>query len=536
MVSQGGVWNANIYPGVRCDVPSDAYQTTFAPSTTWSANYARGAEIKSYWKSIAKRYQLERFTQLNHKVTSARWAEDKAKWVVTVESGGETRTEEADFLLTATGHFSEPRLPKYPGIEDFEGHLRHTSQWDANFDPSNKRVALIGNGASGLQVLPQLQKVVKHLDHYARNPTWIAGSFGGEKIPPSTSDERAPAPQDPEEYTRFRKVIENQSFNRFSLIFKGQKPNQAARAQYEKLMASRLGKDQEELLEAVVPSFSPNCRRLTPGPGYLEALTKPNVSYIQTRISHMTKDGIVTTDGSFRPVDAILCATGADISFSTAFPIFGPEDIALQRKNPSSTVNLQTRWRPPGFPDSYLSLAAPGYPNLFFLLGPNSTGPGGTLPHAVENSVTYISKVLRKCRTQGIRSIVPTTQATRDFRAYCESFFPRTVMSEDCSSWYNGGIPGGRIHGIWPGSGTHLNIVRREPRWEDFEYTYRNTQGNRFGYLGNGWSVKDVQANEASLQGDKKAEEAVDFSSYLRKEAVDGTIDLKSIHELWWDL
>lgn len=397
-------------------------------------------------------------------------------------------------------------------------------------------MALIGNGASGLQVLPQLQKVVGQLDHYARSPTWIAGSFGSEKIPPSTSDEREPAPQDPEEYTRFRKSIENKSFGRFSIIFKDQKPNQTARAEFEKLMASRLGDGHEKLVEAVTPSFSPNCRRLTPGPGYLEALTKPNVNYIQTPISHFTKNAIVTQDGTHRPVDAVLCATGADTTFSTAFPIYGPADLALQEQDPSSTVNLQSRWRPPGFPDSYLSVAAAGYPNLFFLLGPNSTGPGGTLPHSLENSVTYISKVLRKFRTQGIRTIAPTAEATRDFRAYCESFFPRTVMSENCSSWYNGGIPGGRIHGIWPGSGTHLNIVRREPRWEDFEYTYHNAQGNRFGYFGNGWSTKDVLASEAALRGDVEAEEQVDFSNYLKKEAVEGTLDLRGLHEDWWEL
>jgi len=134
--------------------------------------------------------------------------------------------------------------------------------------------------------------------------------------------------------------------------------------------------------------------------------------------------------------------------------------------------------------------------------------------------VTYISKILRKC----------------DFRAYCESFFPRTVMSENCSSWYNGGIRGGRIHGIWPGSGTHLNIVRREVRWEDWEYTYRNAQGNRFGYFGNGWSKKDVLEYEASLRGDHEAAEQVDFSPYLKKEAVEGTLDLRAYHEDWWEL
>ncbi|KPI40175.1 putative sterigmatocystin biosynthesis monooxygenase stcW [Cyphellophora attinorum] len=448
----GGVWNSNIYPGVRCDVPSDVYQTTFSPKTDWSANYGRGAEIKAYWKGLVAKYNLGNTIQLSHRVLEARWSEALAKWQIRVEHLGAVRVEEADFLITATGHFSDPRLPSYPGIETFQGHLRHTSNYDPAFDAAGKRVAVIGNGASGIQVLPQLQKVAKSLDHYARSPTWIAGSFGGEKIPPSTSDSRELAPQDAQGYTQFRKSIENKSFDRFSIIFKDQLPNKKARETFQGLMAARLGDKRDELLDAVTPSFSPNCRRLTPGPG----------------------------------------------------------------------------------------IATPGYPNLFFLLGPNSTGPGGTLPHSLENSVTYIAKVLRKVSSQRIRTIQPTEAATRDFRAYCESFFPRTVMSENCSSWYNGGINGGRIHGIWPGSGSHLNIVRRQVRWEDYEYTYLNRQGNRFGYFGNGWSVKDIQAAELATSKQETTgedgEREVDFSSYLKPEAVDGKLDLRDYHESWWDL
>jgi hypothetical protein len=223
--------------------------------------------------------------------------------------------------------------------------------------------------------------------------------------------------------------------------------------------------------------------------------------------------------GTHREVDAVICSTGHDVSFSTAFPVI------------ANGVNLQTAWRPggnPGFPDSYLSTAAPGFPNFLVFLGPNATGPAGTLCHSVENQVTYAAKVLRKASSQGIRSMAPSAAATRDFRAYCESFFPRTVMSEYCSSWYNGGIKGGRIHGIWPGSAGHVNAVRREPRWEDWEYTYLNPQGNRFAWLGNGWTLKDVAANSGENVG-------VDLTPWLQAEALGEGVDLKGYHENWWD-
>lgn len=496
-------------------MPADVYQSTFAPSLDWTTSYAEGAEIKAYWKRVAEKYDILKYITFNSLITLAEWSEERGKWKIHVTVDGVDKIDEADFLITATGHFSHPLLPNYPGIEEYEGHLRHSSNWDPEFDPAGKRIALIGNGASGLQILPPLQRLVKHLDHYARSKTWIAGSFGGEDL----SNVRPEEARDPEKFHEYRQQLETKSFSRFGGIIKGSDKNVVLRDSFRKLMAQRLG-DRSDLLDSILPDFSPSCRRLTPGPGYLEALAEENVSYISTKISRITRTGIETEDGIHREVDAIICSTGADISFSTAFPII------------AHGIDLQSAWRPggsPGFPDSYLSIAAPNFPNLFLLLGPNATGPGGTLPNAVENQITYVSKVLRKVKTQGIRTITPTQTATNDFRAYCESFFPRTVMSENCSSWFNGGIAGGRIHGIWPGSGTHANIVRRDPRWEDFQFTYKNGSGNRFAYFGNGYSVRD-----AEHERDEKAD--VNFTPYLRREAVRGEVDLRAYNELWFDV
>ncbi|KAF2815551.1 FAD dependent oxidoreductase [Mytilinidion resinicola] len=515
----GGVWNANIYPGVRCDVPAHAYQATFDANTDWSEAYAQGAEIKQYWKNIVAKYDVAKYIHLNTRVTGAEWSEEKGKWRVGVQSSSGDSIDEADFLITATGHFSDPILPTYPGMNEYKGHLRHSSNWDPNFDPKGKRIAVIGNGASGIQVLPPLQKVAAHIDHYARSKTWVAAPIGGEDLEQFVRDNIDQAKQSPEEYLAFRKALESRLFSRYGGFFEKSEKSAIARAAITKLMANRLG-DRNDLLDAIIPNFSPNCRRLTPGPGYLEAVAAENVEYVPTPIERFTATGIVTTDGIQRNVDAVICSTGHDISFSVAFPIH------------AHGTDLQAAWRPggnPGFPDSYLSFAAPNFPNLLFILGPNSTGPAGTLCHSVENQLTYTAKVLRKISSQGIRSMAPSQAATTDFRAYCESFFPQTVMSQHCSSWYNGGIKGGRIHGVWPGSATHVNQVRREPRWEDWEYTYINKQGNRFGWLGNGWSEKDVLAQNGvdAL--------TTDLTPWLQKEAVEGKVDVKGYHENWWD-
>ena len=154
------------------------------------------------------------------------------------------------------------------------------------------------------------------------------------------------------------------------------------------------------------------------------------------------------------------------------------------------------------------------------ITGPNASGWSGTVPHSDENQITYIARLLRKIASQGIRTAQPSKAASDDFSAYTEAFFPRTVLSENCSSWSNGRRPGGRIHGLWPGSAAHVNFARREPRWEDWEWSVWSETGNRFAYFGNGWTGKE---------GDKEA----DVTPYLKKPE---EIDLRDYHESWWDL
>ncbi|KAL3470479.1 hypothetical protein BJX99DRAFT_267395 [Aspergillus californicus] len=528
----GGTWHSNTYPGVRCDVPSHVYQSTFSPNKAWTENYSRGAEIKSYWKGIATKYAVWKYLQLNSEILSASWVEESAKWVVRIRQTDPTGsnpsrviTDEADFLVTGTGRFSSPRLPDIAGINEFQGKVVHTGAWDRTFDPTGKRVALIGNGASGLQILPELQKVATHVDHYTRNPTWVAGTLGKETLSrdvPIAEELKKSWEDDGAEYHRYRKALEATSWTRFAIVEKGGAVNAAARDEFEKLMGLRLGEKKDELLPLVLPDFAPNCRRLTPGPGYLEAIAKDNVEYIRTPIERLTASGIRTSDGRERPVDAVICATGADVIDTPGFPIFN-----------GAGANLQDSWHAggdPGFPDTYLGIAAAEYPNLLFLGGPNgASGFAGTVPHTIETQVTYLAKILRKASSQRIRTIKPSKAAVLDFRAYCESFFPTTVLGEGCSSWYNNQVKGGRIVAVWPGSGAHVNYIRREVRWEDFEYTYHNPQGNRFGYFGNGWTSRDVAAKEG------RGEE-VDFTGYLREEASDGTVDLRGYHEPWWEV
>lgn len=454
--------------------------------------------------------------KLSHKVEELRWDESKAVWRVQVKNlaTNQILTEEADFVLTAIGRFNAWRLPDYPGLKDFRGLLRHASHYDASFDATGKRIAVIGNGASGIQLVSNLQKRVGHLDVYARNKTWISASFAGDDTsiePIPVTKELQESFEDINKYLEYRKKMEQAYWRGIEGFFKGSESNQQARENFIKTMKERLVK-KPELLEKLIPDFSPNCRRLTPGPGYLEAITEDHVEYIQTPIKRFTETGIETTDGRHREVDAIFCATGANVDQAPPFSIWAGDK------------NLSELWRADGeygFPYTYLGVATPGFPNLGFVLGPHGTGRGGTVPHSGEVQLAFFAKLLRKISREGIKTVQPSKKAADEFVDYSDSFFGKTVLSDNCSSWYNSGRPGSRIHGLWPGSGAHLTLVLREPRWEDWEYEYLTDTGNRFAwYFGKGYTAQEVDPDS-------------DMTPYLQDPA---KIDLRDIHESWWSV
>lgn len=515
----------NIYPGVRCDIPANVYQSTFSPNTQWSQQFAEGAEIRDYWQGVARKYNVYQYIKFGHQVTGLEWNGSAGKWVVSLKAQEQATQEDFDFVLPAIGHFNDWRLPEYPGIDEYKGLLRHTSNWDPSFDPTGKRVAVIGNGASGIQVVPNLQRIASHVDHYARNKTWVAASWAGDERtfePQYFSPQQLKSFEDPDEYIKYRKDVEQKYWRGFRSVFRGSEQNEKVRINSIELVKKRLAA-RPELVDSIIPDFSPSCRRLTPGPGYLEALLAPNVSYVQTAIKQFTPTGIVTVDGVHREVDAIFAATGANTDFIPPFPII------------ANGIDLRTAWKPGGkwgYPHTYLGFATPGFPNLLWIMGAHAAGASGTVPHAVELQLTYYAKVLRKVSSQRIRSIAPSAPATDDFIAYAKRFFPATVFSENCSSWANSGVAGSFIHGHWPGSASHLTIVRKDPRWEDWEYTYiprgRDGDGdgesvssnNRFEYFGAGWTKKELDPD-------------VDITNYLKRPGEQ--VDLRSLHENWWE-
>ncbi|RAL07034.1 flavin-containing monooxygenase [Aspergillus homomorphus CBS 101889] len=521
----GGAWFENTYPGVRCDVPAHVYQSGFAPNTQWKEEFAQGTEIRQYWQDIARRYEVYKYLRLQRKVLRAEWQPNEAQWKVTIQDlrNDKIYSENFDIFITALGYFNTWRIPEFQDMDKFQGTIFHSSDWDHSVPLDGKRIALIGNGASGIQILPEIQPVAAQVDHYARSRTWIVHppNVEGDWQRGLFTAEKLESFRDPQTYLQYRKEKEAEFFRGFATCFQNSPENDFLRQMWTASMLQRV-ENNTTLLNDLIPDFPPCCRRPTPGPGYLEALIKPNVELIRSGIERFARDGILAADGVERKAEIVICATGANSDLVPPFPIIG-----------AAGLDLRAAWGADGglygFPYTYLGMATPGFPNALWLGGPHVVGPSGTVPNCMENQVTYIAKMIRKVRGQGIRTFVPAKKAADDFLEYCLAFFPRTVWTgnddltpgkANCRSWMNGGRPNGFVHGLFPGSASLANYARRDPRWEDWEYTYTNPSGNRFAYLGNGWTTREMQPD-------------ADLTPHLKQQ---DHIDLKSYLEGWWDV
>lgn len=294
-----------------------------------------------------------------------------------------------------------------------------------------------------------------------------------------TPDEIQAWEKDPESYLRYRKEVETTVQTGFQATLRASAEQKGARAYFETLMAQRLSK-KPSVLSHILPDFPPFCKRLTPGPGYLEALAEENVEVIPERIDAITKTGILTTDKKHREVDAIVCATGFNTHFTNRFPVYGVGGSLLFGEQEQKRSRLST----------YLSTMVDGFPNFFLFLGPNAGVGHGNLLMILERLADYCVKALRKLQTQNILTMQPRTSAVDSFTAYCEEHFKETVFSDECSSWYK---TDGKVSALWPGSSLHAIKALEEPRWEDFEYSFVN--GNPVGWLGDGSTEADHDAN-----------------------------------------
>ncbi|KAH6723072.1 hypothetical protein BKA61DRAFT_533841 [Leptodontidium sp. MPI-SDFR-AT-0119] len=488
----GGTWWENRYPGCACDIPSHSYQYSFEPNPTWSTFYAPAEEICNYLTSAAEKYNVLRFVKLRHRVTRCAWDDSAKKWKLEIENvkTGETLGDDCDVLVNARGGLNNISWPQIPGLESFQGEVMHSAAWNQIYDFKHKTVGIIGGGSSSIQIVPNLQKLegIK-LNCFVRSKAWISNPFGDNAmkalgLDPKTiefSPEQIQAFQtDPESHLKFRQTIEREGNTVHALSLAKSDVQKHAVEAFTAMMRQRLDK-KPEIADFLIPSFAVGCRRLTPGPGYLEALVEDNVNFINGKIAEIIPRGIKMEDGGEVELDVLVCATGFQTT-TVPFPII--------RRN---EISLAARFTP--YAESYLSMCIDGFPNYFMMLGPNSAIGTGSQTMILETEGDYIIKCIRKLQKEDYLSITPKLARVRDFQDYVGEYFKHTVYMDQCQSWYRSeSRQGVRITGLWPGSTLHALETMRAPRWEDFELESR--EENKLRWLGNGWSVTQIDMGD----------------------------------------
>ncbi|KAK5109671.1 hypothetical protein LTR62_006793 [Meristemomyces frigidus] len=491
----GGTWLVNTYPGVACDVPAHIYTFPFEPNPDWSTFYATGGEILEYFVKTVQKYDLDRDVKLGHRVQGAVFDETTGRWNLEVESTAGIVKDSCDILVSARGFLSKWRWPSIPGLHDFKGHLCHSAIWDKAFEWTGKRIGVIGNGSSAIQILPQVIEKAEHVTNFIRSPTYITpglGSsiIGGQTQYTYTEDEKRKFREDPGELKKYRKRIQAGSNKAFDMFVKHSQAQEDGREQTSKMMLNKLGGD-EDLARKLTPAYEVGCRRATPGPGYLEAFTRENVSLVTDGIEKIEAVGVRTVDGKLYELDAIVCATGFDVSHRPPYKQIG-----------RAGINLSEKWKDE--PTSYLSLAVDGMPNFFMFSGPNAPVGHGSLMAGLGWSADYICQWAIKMAEEDILWVEPKGEVVEEFNAYADEIMQgvRALMCHVLEHPLTLFQVDGKVTAVWAGSaiGFHDMIERIRP--EDFEIRYRSK--NRFRFMGNG---------RTKMEYDPKA----DLAFYLHK-------------------
>jgi cation diffusion facilitator CzcD-associated flavoprotein CzcO len=425
----GGTWCQNTYPGAAVDVPSPLYSLSFA-SYRWSQMFAEQAELQRYTEKVIEQFGLRERVELQTNVERIEWDDVEKRWAVHTGSKG---TFYAQFVINASGPLSQPVIPHIPGQDRFQGQSFHTNNWDHSYDYKGKRVAIVGSGASAVQVIPAIAPQVEQLHVFQRTPHWVLPR-PDRRFGPFQRWLLGLKPA----YKLLRWLIYWQ-FETRVIAFKYSKPAIRLVQRQALRLLERQVKD-PVMRAKLTPDFLIGCKRVLMSNTYYPALTRANVA-LHTReqgVASLDERGINTTDGQHIDVDLIIWSTGYDATDGViSYPVSG-----------KNAVQLRDVWEQ--YPRAYLGTSLPDFPNLFIVTGPN-TGIGHTSAlFIIESQMNYILDCIRTVHAQGLRSIEVRPEAERTYTAMIHREMERTVWkSGGCHSWYQS--KSGHVIAMFPG-------------------------------------------------------------------------------------
>ena len=429
----GGVWLENQYPGAGVDTPSHLYSYSFAPSD-WSRFFAGRDEILAYVKRVADDFSVRPHIQFGVSVDTVEWDGDNQEYLIRTSASGIAQPpQRANVVISCVGAFNPPVIPSIPGLDSFQGPCFHTANWPGDLVVEGKRVAVVGNGATAMQVVPAIAPLVSSLVLFQRSPQW-AQPF--EKF-------MKPVPRS--ERTLFETVPLYRAWyrQRLSWIFHDKlygalqrdpewrsplainKINDGHRRYFTDYINVELG-DRVDLADKVVPTYPPFGKRMLFDNGWFRTLAKPNVTLVDDAVAAVSSDAVVTADGQRYPVDVIVMATGFDVvHFVSTFEITGREGRTLRDEWDDDNCR------------AYLGLAIPGFPNFFTIYGPNTqSGHGGSLIATVEAQLHYVGDLLRQMFEMGGGAVEVRRDVYDDFTATIDRMHEGMIWTHPGMSTY----------------------------------------------------------------------------------------------------
>jgi len=423
----GGTWRDNRYPGAACDVPSHLYSFSFAPNAEWSRVYPIQPELETYLQSVADKWQLRKHIRFNHTLKEARFDEASAHWLVHTSSGD----FRARFVISGNGGLAEPKLPDIAGVENFAGHHFHSANWDHNYPLAGKRVAVIGTGASAIQFVPEIAGVPAKLSIFQRTPNWII-------------------PRGDRPYSRFEKwIFKHIPITRKILRAKIYCQNETRvlgmvlhPAIMNLFRFSAVRHIQRQVADpAMWPKLTPNfpvgCKRILVSNDWYPALQKPNVELVTKGIKEIREHSIVTNDNVEHELDCIIFGTGF---YATDNPIAG---MIYGRDG----RQLSQVWK--NGEEAYLGATVHGFPNFFFIVGPNVTLGHSSMVYMIETQVQAISRILLEADAKNAATVEVKLDVQQTYNEKLQKILGGSVWATGCDSWYK--HRSGKITQLWPG-------------------------------------------------------------------------------------
>jgi cation diffusion facilitator CzcD-associated flavoprotein CzcO len=420
----GGTWRDNRYPGCACDIPSHLYSFSFEPKPDWTHVFSYQDEIWDYLKGVTDKYGLRRYIVFNSLVDRGQWDDTECRWHVFTADGQEYI---AQFLISGAGALHIPALPDIDGCDEFRaagGAAFHSAEWDDDVDLTGKRVAVIGTGASAIQIVPEIIDQVAELQLYQRTPPWVV---------PRTN-ERLPR--------GLRRALTNVPGLALALrmgIYWGhealaygmtKRPNILKVIEsFAKWNIRRSVKDRE-LRRKLIPRYRIGCKRILNSSTYYRAVANPKTELVTDHIARITPDGIVTADGAgheaCRKADVIVFATGFHATDSYKY-------VHIKGMHGEDLVD---RWNREGL-SAHRGITVADVPNLFFLLGPNTGLGHNSVVFMIESQIRYVAQAIAACDRLDAQALAPTRAAQDRFNEELQQKLAGSVWnSGGCRSWY----------------------------------------------------------------------------------------------------